>query len=166
MGRVSAAIAVVALVTATAATAASWRVLAVDDSVSMRVPPAWSAVEAAPGTTTADAETILVIGTDGVVPRRTPCLIASYRIPVDGAAVVVIRRIGVASSAVPTDRRELIALRLQREYLSCFDGRAGVAQIAIDGRAYQVNVLVGDRAPLLVVFDALVAARSFGADDA
>ncbi len=161
MGRVSAAVAVVALVTAAAATASPWRVHQ-SDGVSLRLPPAWSEVSVAPGTSTPEAQTILVAGTDGAQHRKTPCLVASYRVPVDGAVVVVIGRRGTASAAVPTDRSEFEQLRLQREYLSCFDGRAGVAQIALNGRSYQVSVLVGDRAGAHIVIQALAVARSFG----
>lgn len=161
MGRVSAVLAVVALVTTAVATAAPWRLLEAD-GVSLRLPPAWSEVQPAKLPVTPDAETLLVAGTDGVKAQKTPCLVASYRIPDDGAAVVVIVRAGVASAAVPRDREELQVLKLQREYLACFDGRAAVAQIALRGRAYQVNVMIGDRASAFTVLQALTVARSFG----
>jgi hypothetical protein len=161
MGRVSAVIAVLALVTAGVGAAAPWRPLE-GDGVSIHLPASWSEVAPAAGSTSADVDTVLVAGTEGVRPRRTPCIVASYRIPPDGAAVVVVAKRGEASAAVPTDRREFHELRLQYEYLACFDGRAAVAQIALHGRTYQVNVLVGDRAGAHIVLQALSVARSFG----
>ncbi len=161
MGRVSAVLAVVALVTTAVATAAPWRPVE-SDGVSLRLPPAWSDTQVPRPPANADAETVIVVGTEGVKLQKTPCLVASYRVPEDGAAVVVIARRGSASAAVPRDRSEFHALKLQREYLACFDGRAAVAQIALNGRAYQVNVLVGDRAGAHVVLQALAVARSFG----
>jgi hypothetical protein len=161
MGRVLTAMAVFALVTAGMAAAVPWRPLE-GDGVSVRLPASWSEVVPGVGSSNTDVDTVLVAGTDGVQPRRTPCVVASYRIPADGAVVVVIAKRGPASAAVPTDRREFSELRLHREYLSCFDGRAAVAQIALRGRAYQVNVLVGDRAGAHIVLQALSVARSFG----
>ena len=37
-----------------------------------------------------DPQTLLVIGTDGVRAVETDCLVSSYRVPSDGAVVVVI----------------------------------------------------------------------------
>ena len=54
-------------------------------------------------------------------------------------------------------------MRLRRPLFECFDGRGAMAQIVIRGRAYQVNVLVGDRATRETVADALGVARSFAA---
>ncbi len=161
MGRVSAVLAVVALVTAAVATAAPWR-LVESDGVSLRLPPGWTNAQITRPPANADAETLIVVGSEGLRVQKTPCLVASYRVPEDGAAVVVIARRGSASAAVPRDRSEFQALKLQREYLACFDGRAAVAQIALNGRTFQVNVLVGDRAGAHVVLQALAVARSFG----
>jgi len=161
MGRVALVATIVALAAVGVASAAPWRSLEAE-GVAVRLPPGWDQVIPGPGTSNGDADTVLVAGTDGVQARKTPCLVASYRIPADGAAVVVIGRSGAPSAAIPRDRSELQELKLQREYLSCFDGRAGVAQIALGGRTYQVNVMVGDRASALVVVQALAVARSFG----
>ena len=54
-------------------------------------------------------------------------------------------------------------MRLKRPLFECFDGRGAVAQIVIRDRAYQVNVMVGDRATRETIADALAAARSFAA---
>jgi hypothetical protein len=148
-------------VTTAVATAAPWRPVEAD-GVSVRLPPGWSEAQVARASATAEAETVLVVGTEALRPQKTPCLVASYRIPEDGAAVIVIARRGAASAAVPRDRSEFQALKLQREYLACFDGRAAVAQIALKNRTFQVNVLVGDRAGAHVVLQALAVARSFG----
>jgi hypothetical protein len=91
--------------------------------------------------------------------------VSAYRIPADGAAVVVVAWRGRASDAIPRDRDVLEALRLRRPYFACWAGRGAAAQIALRGRAYQVNVLVGDRAGSRVVAEALRVARSFGVAD-
>jgi hypothetical protein len=91
--------------------------------------------------------------------------VAAYRIPADGAAVVVLGWRGAASEALPRDRSELAGMRLKRPTFECSEGRGAVARIVLRGRAYQVNVMVGDRASRDTVADALVVARSFGTDD-
>jgi hypothetical protein len=88
--------------------------------------------------------------------------VSAYRVPADGAAVVVIGARGLASPAIPRTRDGLQQLRLEREYFDCFDGRGAAAQIALRGRAYQINVLVGDRAAPQTIQQALAIARSFG----
>jgi hypothetical protein len=77
--------------------------------------------------------------------------------------VVVIGWRGIAPDGLPRDRSELLEMRLKRPMFECFDGRGAVAQIVVKGRAYQVNVLVGDRATRDAVAGALAVARSFAA---
>ncbi|MGZ8688443.1 MAG: hypothetical protein ACXWZP_08440, partial [Gaiellaceae bacterium] len=86
-----------------------------------------------------------------------------YRIPDDGAAVVVLAWRGVAPAGLPRDRSQLVGMRLKRPLFECFDGRGAVAQIVVKGRAYQVNVMIGDRAARDTVAEALAVARSFAA---
>ncbi len=43
----------------------------------------------------------------------------------------------------------------------CFEGRGAVAQLGLQKHAYQVNVMVGDRATPATVAQALAVARSF-----
>ncbi|HJU48247.1 MAG TPA: hypothetical protein VJ689_08945 [Gaiellaceae bacterium] len=127
--------------------------------VSIRVPDGWSRTTAAVDAVS-DPRTVLVVGTDGVQPRRSSCQVSAYRVPADGAAVVVIGWRGKATAAISRDRAVLGAMRLRRPYFECWAGRGASAQIALHGRAYQVNVLVGDQASPGIVADALRAARS------
>ena len=155
---------VIALVAVGVARAADEHVV-VSGAVAVRVADEWARVTPATGTAGADADprTVLVVGTHGVVGRSSQCQVASYRIPADGAAVVVLAWRGVAPAGLPRDRSQLLSLRLKRPLFECFDGRGAVAQIVVNGRAYQVNVMVGDRTTRETIADALAAARSFGA---
>lgn len=139
----------------------------VSGGVGVRVADDWARVAPAPATAPAasGARTVLVVGTQGVTPRSSECQVASYRIPADGAAIVVLGSRGVAPAGLPRDRSQLQAMRLKRPLFACFDGRGAVAQIVIRNHAYQVNVMVGDRATRETVTAALAAARSFAAAD-
>ena len=134
-------------------------------AVAVRVAGDWARVAPAPGTAAADADprTVLVVGTHGVIARSSQCQVASYRIPADGAAIVVLAWRGVAPAGLPRDRSQLVGMRLKRPLFECFDGRGAVAQIVMRNRAYQINVMVGDRATRDTVVDALATARSFAA---
>jgi hypothetical protein len=164
MGKLAAVAVVLAFVAVGIARAADENAV-VSGAVGVRVADDWSRVPPAPGTAGADGDprTVLVVGTHGVTGRSSQCQVASYRIPADGAAVVVLAWRGVAPAGLPRDRSQLVALRLKRPLFECFDGRGAVAQVVIRNRAYQVNVMVGDRATRETVADALTAARSFGA---
>lgn len=135
--------------------------------VLVRVPGDWARITPAPAGAAAasGSRTVLVVGTQGVAPRPSECQVASYRIPADGAAIVVLGSRGTAPAGLPRDRSQLQAMRLKRPLFTCFDGRGAVAQIVIANHAYQVNVMVGDRATRETVADALAAARSFAAAD-
>jgi hypothetical protein len=50
---------------------------------------------------------------------------------------------------------------VRRPSFECFSGRGAVASLVLDRHAYQVNVLVGDRASKQTVAAALTVARSF-----
>jgi hypothetical protein len=50
---------------------------------------------------------------------------------------------------------------VRRPSFECFDGRGAAVELGLQGHAYQVNVLVGDRASPRRVADALRVARSF-----
>jgi hypothetical protein len=150
----------VALAVAASASAAAWTVLRAN-GVALRAPSGWELVPVAETGSVVDPRTVLVAGTEGTAPRRSECQVAAYRVPVEGAAVVVIRWAGRAPEWLPTDRDVLAELRLRRAYFECFDGRGASAQIASRGRAYQVNVMVGDRASAKTVATALAVARSF-----
>ena len=74
---------------------------------------------------------------------------------------MILRWSGKAPEWVTTDREVLAAMKLRRQYFACWDGRGAAAQIAVKGRAYQVNVMVGDRATAKDAATALAVARSF-----
>jgi hypothetical protein len=156
------AAAVVALVGAVGAHAADWHSVEVG-AVQLRVPAGWARVVPADPGDVSDPRTVVVVGTKGVTARESRCLVSSYRVPGDAAVVVVIAWKGAAAPDIPRTRDDLVELRLTREYFECWLGRGGSAQIAVKGRAYQVNVLVGDRASAHTVQQALAIARSFAA---
>ena len=55
--------------------------------------------------------------------------------------------------------KNLIAV--QRPSFDCFAGRGAGTTLVLGGKAYQVNVLVGDRASKRRIGEALAVARSF-----
>lgn len=151
-----AAATVVVAVVASGALAAAGDV-ARANGVQITLPDGWARVAAAADTRT-DPRTLLVIGTDGVRPITSDCQVSSYRVPADGAAVVVIGwRDSVGASYLP-----LSGMKLRRGTFDCFAGRGAVGRVTRRDRDYQVNVLVGDRASDQTIADALDAARSIG----
>jgi hypothetical protein len=151
-----------AAATAFVALVASGALAAVGDvaranGVQLSLPDGWSKVTPATDTRT-DPRTLLVIGTDGVRPIASDCQVSSYRVPADGAAVVVIGwHDSIGASYLP-----LSAMKLRRGTFDCFAGRGAVGRVTRRDRDFQVNVLVGDRASDATVEDALDAARSLG----
>ena len=103
---------------------------------------------------------MLVIGSDGVRAVDSDCMVSTYRVPSDGAVVVVIgwREPTGVSSFLP-----LSGLKLRRGTFQCFADRGAVAQVNRRGLDYQVNVMVGDRASQETIDAALDAARSIAA---
>jgi hypothetical protein len=154
---VTAALAVGAL--ATAGTAAAGDTVR-GGGVELVLPDGWSRVQPPQQATTDDPRTVVVIGTDGVRAVDTACTVSTYRVPADGAVVVVVgwRQPTGASSFLP-----LSALKLRRGTFQCFPDRGAVAQVNRRGFDYQVNVMVGDRASQQTVDAALDAARSIAA---
>ena len=124
--------------------------------VELDVPAEWSKVERAAEPLGADPRTLLVVGTKGVRPIVKPCQVASYRVPDDGAVVVVI-----GWSAAYLDVPKLELTKLRRPTFSCFEGRGAVGQVTRKGRDYQVSVMVGDDASPQTIREALAVARSF-----
>ena len=151
---------VAALALVSSASAAAWGVLRAN-GVLVRAPGGWELVQAADAAPVTDPRTVLVVGTDGTAARRSECQVAAYRVPADGAVVVVLRWAGKAPDWLADDRDVLSDLKLRRAYFECFDGRGAAAQVAVKGRAYQVNLMVGDRAAAKTVANALAVARSF-----
>jgi hypothetical protein len=129
------------------------------NGIVVRAPSEWSRIDAADDHQL-NPRTLLVIATRGAAARESECQVAAYRIPAAGAAVVILGWRGAAADGVPRDRSELAAMRLRRPIFACWPGRGSVAQIALKGRAYQVNVLVGDKASTQTISDAMSVARS------
>jgi len=125
--------------------------------VELELPVGWEKVTPLRAATVGDPHTLLVIGTDGVRAVASDCLVSSYRVPANGAVVVVIGwRDSVGTGFLP-----LSGMKLRRGTFSCFSGRGAVAQVTRRGRDYQLNVMVGDRASAETAEAALEAARSF-----
>jgi hypothetical protein len=135
------------------------------NGVSLRVTDDWARVTRADERATANPKTLLVVGTHGVHAIDTDCQVATYRIPADGAAVVVIGwRSRLTASYLP-GKEALVSKELERGYFECFDGRGVAAQLDLQGHTYQLNVMAGDRADKGTISDALAAARSFALAD-
>ena len=150
------AAAVAALVLSSVASAALLET-ARGGGVELGLPVGWEKVVAARGSTVGDPQTLLVIGTEGVRGVESECQVSSYRVPANGAVVVVVGwRDSVGANGYP-----LSTLKLRRGTFECFAGRGGFAQVTRRNRDFQVNVMVGDRASAETVADALEAARSF-----
>jgi hypothetical protein len=132
--------------------------------VKLEVPPSWGLV-ARGDEGISDPTTVLVMGSPGVRPlRHASCQIAAYHVPTNGAVVIVVRWRTATSGGgrpvvgyAPLKRLTKVA----RPSFECFAGRGAVAQLAVGGHAYQVNVLVGDRATPGLIRQALSVARSF-----
>jgi len=125
--------------------------------VELELPAGWEKVVPARGTTLGDPQTLLVIGTEGVRAVESDCQVSSYRVPANGAVVVVI---GWRDAVGNSGFLPLSALKLRRGTFECFAGRGAVAQVTRRNRDFQVNVMVGDRASAETIEDALAAARS------
>jgi hypothetical protein len=150
---------IVACAAAATASAAAWTSLKAGGVV-VRAPAGWELVPSADSASVVDPKTVLVAGSEGAAPRRSECQVAAYRVPADGAVVVVLRWAGKAPEWLPADRDVLAELKPRRHYFECFDGRGAAVQLALKGRAYQVNVMVGDRAAAKTLAAALAVARS------
>ena len=153
----AAALAVLALVGGAAAAGES---TVRGGGVELVLPDGWARIPPVPQTSTDDPRTAIVIGTDGVRAIDTDCQVSSYRVPSDGAVVVVIgwRDATGVSSYLP-----LSGMKLRRGTFQCFPNRGAVAQVTRRGLDYQVNVMVGDRASAETIDAAFDAARSIAA---
>lgn len=126
--------------------------------VQVTLPDGWSKVVSR-DTRADDPRTLLVIGTDGVKAIDSDCQVSSYRVPSDGAAVVVI---GWHDSIGGTSLLPLSAMKLRRGTFDCFAGRGAVGRLTRRDRDFQVNVMVGDRASTATIDAAFDAVKSFG----
>jgi hypothetical protein len=144
----AAALAASAAVAATGDVARAW-------GVQLALPDGWSKIAPASDSKT-DPRTLLVIGTDGARAIQSDCQVSSYRVPADGAVVVVIGW----KNSVGVNFPPLSAMKLRRGTFDCFAGRGAFARVTRGDRDLQVNILAGDRASNATVEDALDAARS------
>jgi hypothetical protein len=87
------------------------------------------------------------------------CQVSSYRVPSDGAVIVVI---GWRDSVGGTGLLPLSAMKLRRGTFDCFAGRGAVGRLTRRDRDFQVNVMVGDRASAATIDAAFDAVKSFG----
>ncbi len=150
------AIALVASMLAASAFAGDNRSPVRSGGVQLAVPDGWDSVDIAGDGTVVDPRTLLVVGTKGAKPIASRCQVAAYRVPSDGAVVVVIGwKDSIAEQPV------LQLSRLRRPTFECFTGRGAVGQVTRRGRDFQVNVMVGDRADSGTIADALAVAESF-----
>jgi hypothetical protein len=128
------------------------------------VPPAWQRIRAASDGNVVDPRTLLVVGTARVRARPSQCQIAAYRIPSAGAVVVVVGWKSATSGGGRLKRGRAPLNKLvtvTRPSFECFSGRGAAAQVVLGDKAYQVTVMVGDRASKQRVAEALTVTRSF-----
>jgi hypothetical protein len=149
-------IGLVAAVVASASAAAGD--VARSGGVQLTLPDGWSKVVSR-DTRVDDPRTLLVIGTDGVKGIDSDCQVSSYRVPSDGAVIVVI---GWRDSVGGTGLLPLSAMKLRRGTFDCFAGRGAVGRLTRRDRDFQVNVMVGDRATAATIDAAFDAVKSFG----
>ena len=123
--------------------------------IQLTLPDGWSKIAPASDPRT-DPRTLLVIGTDGARAIQSDCQVSSYRVPADGAVVVVIGW----KNSIGVNFPSLSAMKLRRGTFDCFAGRGAFARVTRGDRDLQVSVLAGDRASSATVEDALAAARS------
>jgi hypothetical protein len=131
------------------------------NGVQVWAPASWHRVASAGDGPVTDPRTLLVVGTSGVRPHLTQCQIAAYRIPPEGAVVVIVGWKG-ANGDTGLGTKELAGLTtVKRGVSECFKGRSASATVVLGQREYQVNVMVGDRASKQRIGEALDVARSF-----
>ena len=131
--------------------------------VRVDVPGGWHLV--APAQVVDDPRTLLVVGTSGAKAAQDQgCEIAAYHVPAGGAVVVIVgwQSSSTAGGPFPKGRASLHRLvRVTRPSFECFSGRGAATDLALAGKPYQVNVLVGNSASKHQVDEALAVARSF-----
>ncbi len=106
-----------------------------------------------------DPRTLLVIGTDGVKAVDSDCQVSAYRVPADGAVIVVI---GWRNSIGETNILPVSTMKLRRGTFDCFAGRGAVGRVTRRDRDFQLNLMVGDRASAATIDAAFDAVKSFG----
>jgi hypothetical protein len=125
--------------------------------VQLTLPDGWAKVVSR-DTRVDDPRTLLVVGTDGVKAVDSNCQVSAYRVPADGAVVVVI---GWRDSVGETNILPLSTRKLRRGTFDCFAGRGAVGRVTRRDRDFQLNVMVGDRASAATIDAAFDAVKSF-----
>jgi len=131
------------------------------NGVQLTAPAGWARVASAGDGPVTDPRTLLVVGTLGAQPRASRCQIAAYRVPANGAVVVIVGWKGAGGNSRPGRKSLARLVSVRRVSFECFSGRGAVATLVLRGRQYQVNVMVGDRASKQRVEEALAVGRSF-----
>jgi hypothetical protein len=132
--------------------------------VALTMPGSWHRVASGGDGAVTDPRTLLVVGTSGVVPKPTHCQIAAYRVPARGAVVVVVgwKTATSGGGRMKPGRRPLKAMTsVKRGTFECYAGRGAAASLTVGGKAYQVNVMVGNSTSARRVAEALAVGRSF-----
>jgi hypothetical protein len=154
---------VLALAFTTVAAAGSSRTVRAH-GVALTVPATWQRVASASDGPVTDPRTLLVVGTAGVTPKATQCQIAGYTVPTRGAVVVIVGWKSATSGGgqMKPGRWPLKTMKsVQRPSFECFTGRGAASSLVLGGKAYQVNVMVGDATTSLQIAEALAVGRSF-----
>ena len=125
--------------------------------VQLTLPDGWAKVVSR-DTRVDDPRTLLVIGTDGAKAVDSDCQVSAYRVPVDGAVVVVI---GWRDSIGETNILPISTMKLRRGTFDCYAGRGAVGRVTRRDRDFQLNVMVGDRASAATIDAAFDAVKSF-----
>lgn len=134
------------------------------NGVQLTLPAGWQRVASAGDGPVTDPRTLLVVGTTGARPKPTQCQIAAYRVPPQGAVVVVVgwRTATSGGGHMKPGRWPLGKLTsVRRPSFECFAGRGAAASLVLSGKAYQVNLMIGDSASAQVIAEALAVGRSF-----
>jgi len=132
--------------------------------VALTMPAGWHRVTSAGDGPVTDPRTLLVVGTAGVASKSTQCQIAAYRVPAHGAVVVIVGWKTATSGGArrKPGRWPLKTLTsVRRPSFECFEGRGTAAYLILGGKAYQVNVMVGNSTSSQHIAQALAVARSF-----
>ncbi len=132
--------------------------------VALTMPAGWHRVASAGGGPLTDPRTLLVVGTAGVAPKSTECQIAAYRVPAHSAVVVIVgwKTATSGGGRMKPGRWPLKMLTsVKRPSFECFAGRGAAASLALGGKVYQVNVMVGGSTSAQQVAEALAVGRSF-----
>ena len=129
--------------------------------VALTVPTGWHRVASA--NDRPDPRTLLVVGTVGVKPKSSQCQIAAYRVPAQGAFVVVVGwKTATSAGRMKRGNWPLKTLKsVKRPSFECFAGRGASASLALAGKAYQVDVMVGGSTSAQPIAEALAVGRSF-----